>query len=902
MINANIITLPRKKEEVFELKCDYADNFIPVSMPDRTWHKQTKCWRGSITRLNVEYLRSCRNKLTGSDEFWKVLNYYKPEVSKRGPSFSNQYPFKLKPFPHQLEGLKKLYPFNKSALLMDIGTGKTKVAIDTATCRFYEGLISKVLVIALVSIKDNWSREINKNSPVPTTNHILQTTKAGQKRYNKFLEEDGFQWLIVGVESFSAGKAFDLCQRFVDDKTMIIIDECFTPDIEILTENGFIRFDKLTKKEKIAQYNPNNEAISFAKPLRYVKNNYNGKMYNIQGEYGCDITITPNHDLLINRPYPLSQKNINQKDMVYKHRKIKPDKYKPRYKDYFIKAGKAEGNNCLCNIERLYIAIQADGYIMKSGLIRFMLSKKRKQERLEFLLKKCNIEWYYTKERKIFKLNLKANPAKVYCFHPPFKATKNLWDWFSLINISYKKAISIIEEMVLWDGSINKRIDNNYKFNSTSRNQADFYQCVATLANYRSLLRCDKGKEDNHNDLYRVSINKNRNKAECQRIFKSEIDYKGKIFCVTMPEGYIIVRKNGKVVITGNSDSIKNDGAIRTERCIQLGKLVKYSMIMTGTPITQGMIDLYSQFEFLDSDIIGIGSFYAFRNRYAVMGGHENKNIIGYQRVDELIEAVSPFIFQVRKRDVLRDLPPATYQERVVQMSAEQKKIYGKLKNQLRMVYNDRTLTVKNTINLMQRFSEITGGFYSYVDEEEMNIIPIEEKAKIKYKKEYLKSNPKAKELLQLISTMNEEEPVIIWAVSKMEVAYITSELVKIYGEDAVVEMHGGVSREQRTKNLDKFQSGKARFLTGNQSVGGIGLNMTISATMIYFSNNFSLKNRIQSEGRIERIGQTRAMTYIDLVCAGSIDKYILKALKNKLDFSEVVRAAFDSGELEGLI
>jgi len=575
VIFANIITLPRKKEDVFEINCDFAANYIPANMPSRNWDKRTKRWRAPIVRLNVEYLRRMREAITGSDEFWNVLNFYKTKKPSRGYFPEKNYPFKTTPFPHQLEGVKKLYPLERGALFADIGTGKTKMAIDIAACRYYGGEISKVLVIALVSIKDNWDREINIHSPIPTSNHVLQTTKAGQKRYKRFLEEDGFRWLITGVESFSAGKAFDLCQEYIDDETMIIIDE---------------------------------------------------------------------------------------------------------------------------------------------------------------------------------------------------------------------------------------------------------------------------------------------------------------------------------------SDSIKTDGAIRTERCIQMGKLVKYSLIMTGTPITQGVIDLYSQFEFLDSDVIGIGSFYGFRNRFAVMGGHDNKQIIGYQRMDELMECVSPYIYQVRKRDVLTDLPPATYQERKVKMSAEQKKMYKDLKSELRMIHNGRVLTVKSVINLMQRFSEITGGFYSYIDTEVADMVPIDENAKIKYKKAYLKSNPKLKELMYLISTMNEDEPIIVWAVSKMETACITAELRSVYGDDAVVEMHGGVSREQRTKNLDKFQAGEARFLTGNQGVGGIGLNMTVSATMIYFSNNFSLKMRIQSEGRIERIGQTRAMTYIDLVCEGSIDKYVLKALKNKLDFAEVIRHAFDSGELETLV
>jgi len=523
--------------------------------------------------MNIAYLRRNRELYEATDDYWEMLNNFKPEGVNRG--FPNNYPFKTEPRPHQLTAIKKLYPFDASAIYADIGTGKSKMAIDMAACRYYEGSIQKVLVIALMSLKHNWEEEVNKHCPINSSIHGLQTSKAGKNRFYRFMEEDGFQWLVVGVESLSAGAAFGLCEQFVDSETMIIIDE---------------------------------------------------------------------------------------------------------------------------------------------------------------------------------------------------------------------------------------------------------------------------------------------------------------------------------------SDSIKTPGKIRTERCIELGKTAAKRVIMTGTPIEQGIIDLYSQFEFLDPNIVGIGDFYSFRNRYAIMGGYNDKAIIGYQQVDELLEAVGPRIYQVRKRDVLDDLPEATYYERRVPMSAEQKALYSTLKKNLTMEHEGNRLTVNSSINLMQRFAEITGGFYSYIDTEVMDEISIDEKAKIKYKKAYLKSNPKAKELMAFIGSLPHGEPVIVWAVSKMEVAYIVSILSDAYGKESVVQMHGGIKEKDRIMGLKRFEAREAQFLVGNQAVGGVGLNMTVAAIMVYFSNDFSLRRRIQSEGRIERIGQKRAMSYVDIICEASIDGYIAKALKNKNDFAEEIRSAFDSGRLEDLI
>lgn len=572
MMKISLVTLPRKKEVVIQIQCAMDENTLPVSLPSRKWHPQSKTWRAPIVRLNIDFLRRNRDRYEASDDFWDMLNTFGQDTT-RDVSFSKDYPFKTEPFPHQFDCCKQLYPIKNNFIAADIGTGKTKMAIDIASHRYYDGVIGKVLVIALVSLKDNWINEIGVHCPIPSTTHKLETTVAGKKRFKRFLEEDGFRWLILGIESLSAGKAYELCKEFVDKDTMVIVDE---------------------------------------------------------------------------------------------------------------------------------------------------------------------------------------------------------------------------------------------------------------------------------------------------------------------------------------SSSIKSHKASRTERCINLGNMAAFKTAMTGTPITQGIVDLFSQFEFVDPNIVGIGDYYSFRNRYAVMGGFQTRNIIGYQRVEELTSAVSPYIFQVRKRDVLKDLPSATYQERTVEMSAEQKKLYKELKSTLKLEYEGHKLTVASTINLMQRFTEISDGYYSYVDEKAMNKIEITEKAKIKYKKEYLKSNPKSKELIELIGTMADDESVIIWATSKMAVGHLIEVFSKIYGSDSVAQMHGGVTPEDRTKELALFQSGRKRFLIGNQSVGGIGLNMTRAAVMVYYSNDFSLERRIQSEGRIERIGQTRPMTYIDMMCS-PIDRYIVKALKGKFDFAEVIREAFDSGKLEEL-
>jgi len=119
---------------------------------------------------------------------------------------------------------------------------------------------------------------------------------------------------------------------------------------------------------------------------------------------------------------------------------------------------------------------------------------------------------------------------------------------------------------------------------------------------------------------------------------------------------------------------IKNHDSNRSRNAVSLGLMARKRMIATGTPVSQGMMDLYMQFEFLNSDLIGIGDFYSFRNRYAVMGGFENKQIIGYENVDELMDLIKPWVYQITKAEALPDLPDKVYAVRKVQLTKDQKR------------------------------------------------------------------------------------------------------------------------------------------------------------------------------------------------------------------------------------
>jgi SNF2 family DNA or RNA helicase len=112
-----------------------------------------------------------------------------------------------------------------------------------------------------------------------------------------------------------------------------------------------------------------------------------------------------------------------------------------------------------------------------------------------------------------------------------------------------------------------------------------------------------------------------------------------------------------------------------------------------------------------------------------------------------------------------------------------------------------------------------------------------------------------------------------------------------MYGEDAVGTYYGDTSDEDRENIINKFQdvNSKLRYFVGNTQTGGYGITLTAASTVVYYSNNYDLEKRLQSEDRAHRIGQKNKVTYIDIVCKDTVDEKIVKALRNKLNIAQTV-------------
>jgi SNF2 family DNA or RNA helicase len=321
------------------------------------------------------------------------------------------------------------------------------------------------------------------------------------------------------------------------------------------------------------------------------------------------------------------------------------------------------------------------------------------------------------------------------------------------------------------------------------------------------------------------------------------------------------------------STTIKTPNAKRTKAIINLGKFAKYRRILTGSPVTKSPLDLYTQCAFLNDNLLGFMSYYSFRNRYAVMrqanfGGRRVQLIAGYQRLDELAKLLKPFSDRVLKENCL-DLPEKTYIERQVELTDEQKKTYETMKSAALASLKGKMATAPHVLTQLMRLHQITCGHLKNDDETITEI-----------------KNNRIDALLELLEET--EGKAIIWANYVYDIKRIVKAISKKYGEDSIVQYYGAVPADVRQKNIEKFQDPKspARFFVGNPQTGGYGITLTAANNVIYYSNGYDLEKRLQSEDRAHRIGQKKAVTYIDLITPKTVDEKIRKALRKKINIA----------------
>ncbi len=334
------------------------------------------------------------------------------------------------------------------------------------------------------------------------------------------------------------------------------------------------------------------------------------------------------------------------------------------------------------------------------------------------------------------------------------------------------------------------------------------------------------------------------------------------------------------IFVIDESTRIKSPSSMRTKNALKLAGLAAYRRIMSGAPVTKGYEDLYAQLKFMHPDVLGFTSFYTFRNYHCVMGGFEQKQIVGYRpnAIKELEKKIEAYSFRITKAECL-DLPEKIYTKRFVELTKEQQEIYNALENELIIQINDIKIgdNYELAVTQLLRMQQVVCGHYPVLisgdePEKRYNIKPIETKR------------------IELLMECIEEAQgkVIVWSRFTFDLKAIAAAL-KV-AKIGYVTYFGETDGQQREANINTFRNDPAcKVFLAQPASGGTGLNLAVANTVIYFSNDFNADTRWQSEDRAHRIGQKNNVTYIDIVATGTIDEEILDSLRNKKNLADAL-------------
>lgn len=409
------------------------------------------------------------------------------------------------------------------------------------------------------------------------------------------------------------------------------------------------------------------------------------------------------------------------------------------------------------------------------------------------------------------------------------------------------------------------------------------------------------------------------------------------------------VNKNKTAIIIDEATSIKNPNSKRSQRMLYefndvmkkrntvlfSGKKPNTSVrcVLTGTPVSNGPMDLWSIMEFIKPNYFG-RNYYSFMNYYGMhtklkldtgqqisvlltektwlgIKGcrdyseafntfgcsedtymtvmHQDHYIGPYKHADELKQLLEPVAVFAKLTDCV-DMPPVHYITKEVPLSDAQKACYNDMKHDLLATYDDNVATAKNKLVVTLRLQQIASGFimgHKEIDPEDLDLpcwSDVEAADEYDVTPDEViwlgDTNPKLEQLKRDVAEL--DKPLLI-------LTRFSAEAAKIYDllkDDYSCMLFTGW---KTTGSIEKFKAGEFQIMVANTTKIARGFNLQVAHTTIYYSNTFSMELRQQSEFRTFRMGQKYPCTYIDYVSC-EVDKTIADALRLKKGLLEYIR------------
>lgn len=322
------------------------------------------------------------------------------------------------------------------------------------------------------------------------------------------------------------------------------VPACYDDKTEVLTARGFVLFSQLTEIDVVGQYHED-ATITFVAPTERFADRYVGPMRKFgSGKLRyVDAIVTPNHRMVVKRTNGIelleagviSRMPSDSRLAVSGHGVGDPSMAK------------------LSDVDRLEIAFQADGSFAsrahrytgsRSGdaqPVRFTLKKMRKIERLREILGRLGYQYTETPQTRDY----------VHFWIKCPEILHKTFDWIDYSKISSEWAREFVEEASHWDGS---RHLNSMQYFSSIEENTDAVQTVAILAGYKTHRSTYEDERSTRKLQHIVSCQYDKDWVSGEPVTISSVDYDGYVYCVSVPTKMIVTRRDGRVLVCGNTE------------------------------------------------------------------------------------------------------------------------------------------------------------------------------------------------------------------------------------------------------------------------------------------------------------------------------------------------------------
>jgi SNF2 family DNA or RNA helicase len=289
----------------------------------------------------------------------------------------------------------------------------------------------------------------------------------------------------------------------------------------------------------------------------------------------------------------------------------------------------------------------------------------------------------------------------------------------------------------------------------------------------------------------------------------------------------------------------------------------KYRLAMTGTPIMNSPLDLYTMLKWLGYES---HSFYSFRNHYCVMGGFGGYEIVGYRNMEQLTETIQSIMLRRLKKDVL-DLPDKIYVDEIVEMTPKQSQLYQEVRAEITMNI-DKVMLSPNPLSSLIRLRQCTG----YTGILSSDIL---ESAKL----------DRMEELVE--NAVSNGDKVIIFSNWTQVTEAAKARLSKNYKG---VTITGDTDEAERIVNVNTFQTNdECKYIVGTIGAMGTGLTLTAATTVIFLDEPWNKALFDQAVDRAHRIGTTSNVTIYSIMCKDTMDMRIHDLVYKKGALSDAI-------------